>query len=142
MSGITYQDDDIEDMTAPGLKLVMIILYILPAPLAYIAFRDFLIVIIFQESNDLRWGIGTIIVLLAAAFCWISATGIHLLKQWAPKFVNIGLILIITSLVFYIVVEPEFPTLREVGTILMGGILIVLISSILIIRKNRDIFTN
>ncbi|MBD3354241.1 MAG: hypothetical protein GF364_22355 [Candidatus Lokiarchaeota archaeon] len=141
MSNITYRED-IEDITAPGLKLVTLLLYILPIPLIIIAFRDVIFILAFERADTQRWFIGASIEVMIAGFCWASATALHNLKNWAPRFVNLGLIFATVCLILYIFRDLEFFTLREVKVGFLIGLIVVLIMSILIISKNRDKFEN
>lgn len=140
MSEITYEDDNFEDVRAPGLKILILILYVLPIPLLILVGRNFLITVFIEQANDFRWLAGAAINLLTIGFCWAAATGMYRNKKWAPWFTALGLIVVIAALVTYLVLEPEFVMLREFGTPFIGAIIGILVFSVLIVFKNREIF--
>lgn len=143
MSNIKYEDD-IERLKKPVLKLFMFLLFIISGILAAVAFRDFIIAVIigFGGETDYRWGAASVVCIIGAIFCILSANGIRLLKKGTPIFIYLGLIIIIIALVLYIVNQPTLPMLRDFGTGLIIAVIICLILGILAVVKNKKLFTN
>jgi hypothetical protein len=124
-----------------GLKIVVVILFLLPIPLIYLALRDLFIKLIFDRADDQRWMTGAMIILFIALMCYGTALGLARSKSWAPTITIIELILSIIAVVMFIIIDPEFFTFREIGNPVLYGLIGALVLAVLIVSKNRKLFT-